>query len=382
MKHYNVVILGGGASGSIAAIKASERYDKVAVIDKANKIAKKILVTGNGRCNLSNINVCDEKYNKSIQSFLSKFGVKETLDFFKSLGLVTYTDEEGRVYPVTNSAKSVLEVIENKIKKQNVDCYFENKIIQVEKWDNRFLIKTDKDELLCKKVIIALGGNSSIKILDLFPLSFVPSLVSLRCNISRNLSGCRISNVKVTGENSKGETKTEFGEVLFREKGLSGICIFNISTIFARTKDFSGKLSIDIFPNLSKKELFDMLKERKALDEKINYFFDGLLIKQVGYEVLNRLKLDENRSTLTLSDKEIESMVEIIKNLEFKVTGCLDNNQVFSGGIDLKKLTENLEHKDIKGLYFCGEACDVDGECGGFNLQWAWTSGYIVGENV
>lgn len=382
MKFYNVLVLGCGASGSIAAIKASEKYEKVGVIDRANRVAKKLLVTGNGRCNLTNSNANADNYNIDITPYLKRFGIKETLDFFESLGLATYADEEGRVYPISNSAKSVFDILENKFIKTKIECYLEHEIISVERWENNFLVKTDKDEFLCEKLVVALGGNFASEILDISDLRYVPSLVSLKANVSRNLSGCKLSNVKVSAQNSFGERKTEEGEVLFKEKGLSGICIFNLSTIFSRINNFNGKISIDIFPSYSHEQLFELLKKRKSINEKINKFFDGLLLPQIAYEILNRLKFDENRNANSLTDNEIKKMVNVIKNLDFAIAGNLDNNQVFAGGIDLNSLTSNLEHKDIKNLYFCGEACNVDGECGGYNLQWAWTSGYIVGESL
>lgn len=384
MKFYNVLILGCGASGSIAAIKASEKCDNIAIIDSSNKIAKKLLVTGNGRCNLTNKNVDSKKYNVNIDQYLKIFCVTDTLNFFDTLGLVTYHDEEGRYYPISNSAKSVVEVIENKIKKSNIEVYLEHKVLKIESYeDNRFLILTDKDTFICDKLVIALGGNFAQTILsDVEIKTFTPSLVSLKANVTRNLSGCRIDDVKVRAQNSLGQTKEDRGEILFKEKGISGICIFNVSTLFSRVNDFSGTLSIDLLPDFDKKQLFELLCQRRKLDVKISNFFDGLLLKQVGYEILNRIEINENRSCLSLKDEEIKKLVDVIKNLNYKVLGNLENNQVYSGGVDLTLLTNNLEHKKLKNLYFCGEACDVDGECGGYNLQWAWTSGFIVGESL
>lgn len=384
MKFYDVLILGCGASGSLAAIKASENHKSIAIIDKCNKIAKKILVTGNGRCNLTNKNVSDEKYNENITSYLKRFGVDETLKFFYDLGLVTYSDEEGRIYPISNTAKSVMDVIENKILKSNIDCYLNTNVLKVEKYEeNKFLILADNDSFVCNKLVVALGGNFSTEFLfELKAQPFAPSLVSLKANVSRSLSGCRVSDVSVKAQNSVGQTKVDRGEILFKDKGLSGICIFNLSTIFARNKNFDGSISIDLLPDFDNNQLFEMLSKRRKLDAKINNFFDGLLAEQVGYEILNRININEDRSSLSLKDDEIKKMVDLIKNLNYKVTGFYENNQVYSGGIELNSLTQNLEHKQIKNLYFCGEACNIDGECGGYNLQWAWTSGFIVGESI
>ena len=384
MKEYEVIVIGCGASGSIASIYASKNYNKILIIDKNSKPLKKLLVTGNGRCNLTNTNVKSDFYNQNIDPYLLKYPLSKTLDFFKSIGLETYFDEEGRVYPITNSAKSVVDVLYNAIEKNKIEISLDEEVIEIIKKDEKFLIRTNKNEYFSPKVVIATGGNL-IDVISKFNIEirkFCPSLVSLKTENTKNLSGTRISPVIVKAVNSLGQEKHEYGEILFKESGLSGICIFNVSTIFSRINEFKGKISIDLLPKLTSEDLFKLLIKRKKLDVKVNKFFEGLFINPIAYEILNKLKLNENKSSLELTDTELNSMVEIIKNFKFNVLDCYDNNQVFSGGVKLSELNENLEAKNIKGLFFCGEICDVDGECGGFNLQWAWTSGYIVGNNI
>ena len=136
-------------------------------------------------------------------------------------------------------------------------------------------------------------------------------------------------------------------------------------------------------PNMSEESLKTLLRKRKSLNVKISNFFDGFFVNQLGFYILNNAKIqNEDRDCSTLSEKEIENLAHSIKNISLKVKGHYENNQVHSGGIRLEDLTSNLESKKIKNLYFCGEVCDVDGKCGGYNLQWAWTSGHIVGENL
>ena len=385
MKEYDVIVIGCGASGSIASIFASKKYKKILIIDKNSKPLKKLLVTGNGRCNLTNINVNSVFYNQDIDSYLSKFPVSKTLNFFKSIGLETYFDEEGRVYPITNSAKSVVDVLYNAMNKNKIEVTLDEEVIDILQKDNKYLIKTTKNEYFSQKVIIASGGQSLFDIISKFKINMrktSPSLVSLKTENTKNLSGIRLSPMVVKAINSQGQEKQECGEILFKDSGISGICIFNISTLFSRINDFKGSLCLDLLPNLSHEELYNLLIERKKLDVKVNKFFEGLFVNSIAYEILNKLKINENKSSLKLTDNELKSMIEIIKNFKFNVLDCYDNNQVFSGGVKLSELTENLEAKNTKGLYFCGEICDVDGECGGFNLQWAWTSGFIVGNNI
>ena len=210
---------------------------------------------------------------------------------------------------------------------------------------------------------------------------FVPSLVSLKIDCPKFLNGIRVSNVKVSLL-ADGKEKSDWGEILFRENGISGICVFNLSTLLARNNTQNGKIEIDLLPNMSDEQTYNLLLKRRNLNVKINSFFEGLFVSQIGYEILNRMKLYEERQCKTLSENDIQKMTKLIKHLDFNVKGFLDNNQVFSGGVPLSSLEANLQSKQIPNLYFTGEACDVDGECGGYNLQWAWTSGKIVGENL
>ena len=382
MNYSDVIIIGGGASGSFCALFASKNQ-KITIIDNQNKIAKKILVTGNGRCNLTNKNISYENYNQNIQPYLNKFNANQTLDFFKSIGLETYFDEQGRVYPLSNSAKSVQEVLQNQIEKRNIDVKLETEVTNITKNEDNFILETTKGIFSCKKLVVATGGNSMLKTLKNLNINyktFSPSLVSLKTKISKNLANVKLSNVKVTATNTFGQSKSDFGEVLFKESGLSGICIFNLSTIYSRVKNFKGLISIDLLPNLSYEEVYNLLFQRRQLKININRFFDGLFVREIGYEILNRIKIDENRSSMALSSNELHYFTKQIKNLQFDVVDCYQNNQVFSGGVNLEDLTLNLKSKKNKNLFFCGEICDVDGICGGYNLQWAWTSGKIVGE--
>ena len=379
MKNFDGIILGCGAAGAMCAI--SSKVKSLAVIDVATRPAKKLLVTGNGRCNLTNTNVNSSFYNTNIDRYLKRFDNKQTLRFFNSLGLETYADDEGRVYPISNSAKSVVDVISQKLNDENL--FLGQKIVSVRKEKEFFVVETDKEVFKAKKLVVTTGGNSFSLLgnLGVKYAKFTPSLVSLKAKNTRELNGIKLSDVKVTATNKFGSV-IEIGEVLFKEEGLSGIVIFNISTLFARNNDFSGSVSIDLLPKLSKKEIFEWLIERKKLDVFGDKFFVGMFQNAVANEIFKQAKINTNKNVKEFSDQEIDGMVNIIKNLHFEVFGCYENNQVFSGGVRLDDLTENLESKQIKNLFFCGEIVNVDGVCGGYNLQWAWTSGHIVGESL
>ena len=387
MKHYDVIILGAGASGCMCALSCN-KSKSILVVDKLSKAGKKLMATGNGRCNITNtqFHPSEKYYNQNIDKFLKRFNYIHTLNFFSNLGLITLPQENGLIYPLTNSAKSVIEVINNAIdKNNNINLSLENEIEKVEKIDKIYKVYTKNQVFSCEKLVVATGGKSAEGIFNNFNLEykpFIPSLVALRTQSTRSLDGIRVSNVNIQAS-CNGKTYSENGEILFKESGVSGIVAFNISTLFARENNFNGKIKIDLLPEIPYSGLINMLESRKSINVKVKNFFDGLFLSQIGYFILNQSKIqNEEKSCLDLTSSEIEKFAYNIKNIELKVNGHYDNNQVHSGGICLEELTDNLESKKHKNLFFCGEVCDIDGICGGYNLQWAWTSGHIVGENL
>ena len=194
------------------------------------------------------------------------------------------------------------------------------------------------------------------------------------------MEGVKVSSVSVLAKNALGQTKNEVGEVLFKDGGLSGIVIFNLSTLFARTNNYNGTITIDLLPNLTLEQLSLKLENRKKLNVCLDKLFTGMFVPALANEILKQAKINTNLNSLKLTNEQIYTLSKTIKNLTYKVDGYFENNQVFSGGVDLRDLTDHLMHKNIPNLYFAGEICNVDGVCGGFNLQWAWTSGSIVGD--
>ncbi len=377
---FDVIILGAGASGMMCA--STIKRKKVAVVDQAKNAAKKIMVTGNGRCNLGNNSISSKFYNRNIDSFLKQFSEIETAKFFSDLGLVTYVDDEGRIYPISNSAKSVMDILEYGARKASF--FLGERIKNIKREGTSFVVNLETKIITSPKIVVATGGGSDeiLKMLKVPYKEFVPSLVSLKSKQTRDLNGTRVSNVLVKATNAFGKTRSEKGEVLFRENGLSGIVIFNLSTLYARSGRFEGKVEIDLLPDLSEQTLKDILRKRKSLEARLDKFFVGMFANSVANEIFKQSKLNTNAPCATLKENEILILANTIKNMQFNVCGALDNNQVFSGGVPLEDLDENLMHKKLQGAYFVGEICDVDGVCGGYNLQWAWTSGHIVGEEI
>lgn len=387
MEKRETIIIGGGASGLMCGVIANLNGYKVTILEADVKVGKKILVSGNGRCNFSNANILPNSYNQNMDKYLNKFDSNKAVEIFKFLGVEPFKDNEGRWYPNSNLSSSILDVMLNRLNLFNTEILTQTVVTNVLKQNNNYVVKTNKGDFECEKVVLACGSNKLINIMDNLKLSykkFVPSLCALKVNEKVNeLSGIRLPNVKVTLL-TQNKTYSEFGEVLFKDNGLSGICIMNLSSYLARANNFNARVSINLLPSYNEKELIEYLIIRKnnLLNVTAEKFFLGLFHKNVGYEILKRAKINLKQKVADFNDVTLQDLAKIILNFNFNVVGAYDNNQVFSGGVELTELTDNLESKLNKNFYVCGETCNVDGLCGGYNLQWAWTSGFIVGESI
>lgn len=384
MKKTDVCIIGAGASSLMCACNISDK--KIIIIDKSDRLGKKILVTGNGRCNLTNINIDSKKYNTDlVKSYFKRFSSSDTINFFNNLGLKTYNDEEGRVYPISNTANSVLDVLRLKIEEKNIEYINNTIIIDVIKKNNLFYLTLSNNEsIICEKLVIATGGNSNLDFLKNFKIptfTFIASLGGLKTTKNKGLNNVKVPSTKVSLSDGSFE---QVGEVLFKEEGISGIVIFNLSANLARKKDFNAQFSLDFLPNTDYNLLVKDLYTRKNL---FSYrlckdFLTGLFHKALNINILEKSRIDLNLPISSLTHSNIISIANNIKNYQITSLDILDNNQVFSGGIPLKALDENFMFKSIPNLYAIGEVLNVDAECGGFNLQWAWSSGYLCGKSI
>lgn len=382
-----ICIIGGGASALMCACFARGSAE-VTIIECADKIGKKILATGNGRCNLLNANMNDCSYNVSVQEFTNHFKVGEIIKFFNNIGLEVYKDDEGRFYPISNTATSVLDVFKNYLcLKENVKIRTETGAISIKSQKNGYIVNFEGgDGEYFDKVVVATGNYTNFDMIKNFNIKFkpfCPSLCSLKTEKHKNLSGVRVDNVKIVCK-SKSIDFSEIGEVLFKDEGLSGIVIFNLSAHMARANDYSHSIFIDLMPNMKYIDVVNILLRRREnlKNQKVEEFLTGLFHKQVNLEILKRCNVNMNKYSYMLTNDELDNIAETIKSLKFNSCGYYENNQVMSGGVYLSELTNMLESKLYKGLYFIGEVVDVDGVCGGFNLGWAWVSGKIVGERI
>ena len=385
-KKVDVVILGGGASGLMCASLIDNK--SVLILEKADRVGKKILVTGNGRCNLTNTTIDLKKYNTSlVKPYFDRCSVKETLDYFNTLGLMTYADSEGRVYPTSDSANSVLDVLRMKIEsKKNVSIECGINISSIDYKNGCYIIDSDSITIEAKELVLSVGGLNGVTYLNQLNVPYKPyrkSLGAMQSETNVGLNGIRVDNVTVTLE--IGDKKySQNGEILFKEKALSGIVIFNLSAYFARLNESGAYVHINLLGDKEYNEVCDILTIRKNLlqDRYVKDYFIGMLHKALGQNILNRSGIDVNKKVSSMTNNDINTLAHILTDYKVKVMGIENNNQVHTGGVSLSDMTESLEVCGRQNLYALGELLDVDAECGGYNLQWAWTSAMIVAKKL
>ncbi len=394
---FDAVILGGGASGLMCAIAAKRKNQdlKIAVLEKNDRVGKKLLATGNGRCNLTNENVKSEKYTgsfkKQSEAIFKRYGCAELLEYFESLGLLTFKDSEGRYYPLSRQASSVLDVLRFNCENSGVD-FFCKETVQSIKKQNGFLIKTDKNIFSAKKLILATGSKAAPKLggsgsaADILKnrghkiIPFSPALcpVAVKSEILKSLKGLRAqAAVSLSG-------RTELGEVQFNEDCLSGICVFDLS-LYTRPNDI---ITVDLLYKISKNKLYNILSKNKKLfsRQSADCLFTGILQKRIAQAVLKSAAVkDFSRPCSALGDEDIRRAAHSAKNLKFTVTenAGFDRAQACKGGVQGNEIDPlTMQSKIDKNLYVCGEAIDLCGECGGYNLHFAFASGIIAGESL
>lgn len=381
-----IAVLGGGASGIMAAIAAARCGRDVVLIEKNCRVGKKLLMTGNGRCNLTNMNLKADNYNSAFVSYaLNAFSPFDTITFFKELGLLTSTEEEGRVYPLSNQASAVLEVLLLELERRNITVICGFDIARIEKNGAEFEI-TDKTgkKVMANRIIAAFGGKSAPKtgsdgsgyalLKELGHSVKEPEKALVQLKTDKSIKGVRAyASVYLNG-------KIQTGEVQFTEYGISGIPVLNLSS-YAKSGNI---VTIDLLPEYTENEVFQYLKMRP--DQSLETYLVGIINKQLGQMLLKECGIGKlSRKSSTLSDFEVQKIADKLKNWNFTVAGKTgwDNAQVTKGGIELSEVNPNtMESKIVKGLYVAGEMLDIDAPCGGFNLQWAWSSGFVAGKSA
>ncbi len=396
-----VIVIGGGASGIMAALTAAEdKNNKVLLIERQQRIGRKLLSTGNGRCNLTNTGASTADYHGASESFVASafelFDVNDTLRYFSDLGLVTVTEYGGRVYPLSNSANSVLDVLRFALERSGVEVMTSTTVQSIAKKGRSFAVSTETQPLSSDYLIVACGGAAGAKLGGttlgyelLRPLghrrtSLHPALVQLITDPTypRALKGVR-ADAALTLYDGGNVVAHSCGELQFTETGLSGPAAFDISREAAFISR-GGEVHIDFLRSYSHEEVLSLLRKKRELNRGLeaSELLTGIVHNRLGKMLIKYSDIGGGRKTETLTDTELEAVASACTDMVLPLCGVGDFNaaQVTAGGIQTAEISPlTMESKLVKGLFVCGELLDVDGNCGGFNLQWAWTSGRIAG---
>lgn len=411
MIYHDLIIVGGGASGLMAAITAKDYGLDVAIIEATDRIGKKILTTGNGRCNISNrgisspfINYHSENNNFFINT-LTSFTVEDTENFFLTLGLPIIELQNKKLYPKSLQASSVVDIFRLALEDKNIPLYTSCKIKDIHK-NKRFILSTDNDEyklFTCNKLVLACGGKSAVKTgsdgsgynlaksLGHSLIEPIPGIVQLKLDAPylKSISGVKFDGYATLLVNNEAIRK-EFGEILFTDYGISGPPILQISGLASRSfsKNEKVEIVVDMMPKESKEYLSDFIENHLAVFSyrAISNALIGIINKKLIPTILKCAGIQNiHTPCYELTWKEKNNLINLLKEWKFTCIGTNGFNQaqVTIGGVNTKEVNPNtLESKIVKDLYFCGEILDVDGDCGGFNLQWAWSSGHFVAESI
>ncbi len=411
-----IVVIGGGASGMAAAITAARSGAEVVLFEKEERLGRKIPATGNGKCNFSNNIYEGNEYNENASEFVKaafeEFSPQDTLKFFDELGIYPRFESEGRIYPASEQASSVLDVLRMEIERlSNIEVVYNHWIkgIVVKKIGGFAIVSHKNMRLSADKVIIACGGRAGAQygcegdghalaeMLAHEVLEPTPALVQLTSgeDYFKQLKGVRAKG-KVTltadcGENGEETTVcSDKGEIQFTEHGVSGICVFNISGRATRLMYEKKKchVIIDLFPEISEDELKEilMLRLERSKHKSCEDYLNGMINKKLIPVVMKACgvkKLTDKAEKIT--EEQVAGIADFMKNWSVEINGSKSWNdaQTTSGGVVLEQVNPHtMESKLVAGLYFAGEVLDVDGKCGGYNLQWGWSSGVIAGRSA
>lgn len=402
---YDVIIIGAGASGLMAAAAAASKGARVALLEHKDDIGKKILATGNGRCNFTNTDMSVNKFHGSkalIKNGLSQFNYADTIRFFKELGIPAY-DNAGYIYPNSRQAASVVAAFRMELMRLHVDVKTGINITDIKPADDLtgYSIQTDKGSFKSKRLIIACGLTASPKLgsdgslfrqieaLGHHIQKPLPALCGFSCDglNFKKITGVRC-DATVASVIDGQMTEQNTGELQLADYGISGIPVFQISSLMSRALDKGQRVEviIDFLPAFSDDELNRYIKDRSITttdNRSLNEMLNGLLNNKLLLELIHKSGVSPDKKGRLLTDDDCKSLTRSIKHtvVSVKKPRGVEFAQVCAGGIYTKEIdVRTLESKIHPGLYFCGELLDVDGICGGYNLQWAWTSGYIAGE--
>lgn len=418
---WDTIIVGAGAAGMAAALACGKKGQKVLLLERQRQMGRKILVTGNGKCNLTNFAQKAEYYRsdypEKAQKVLSVFGLKDAMELFKSLGIYT-KDKNGYVYPYSEQAASVRECFETEIlSNPNITFVPFSEVYNIQKKSGLFFVKVremqerDKEKqssskkvekiYRCQNLLITTGGfagpkfgcdGSGYTFAAIFGHEIInplPALTALKSSAPflKKVSGVR-NQAKITLEIDGNPVKQENGELQWTDYGISGVAVFQLSrfAITALEEKKNVSLYFDFMPELSSEEKLRLLLSLAQNHKKkeLLSFMKGLFPAKLCPVILREAGLKEEMSVETLKEKEWNTLVMVVSHFPLRINGYMgyEKAQVTRGGISLAELTDSLESVFQPGLFFAGEVVDVDGTCGGYNLQWAFSSGTVAGRAI
>lgn len=409
-----VIVIGGGPAGMMAAIAAAENGYKVTLLEKMERLGRKLLITGKGRCNITSSLPIEEFIQNTpgngqfLYSCFKNYTNKDIIEFLKKQGLKVKEERGNRIFPVTDKSLDVLECFKNRLKELNIDIRYKTKVIGIIPKEDKIHVKTENDTFEAEKVILATGGKS-------YPLTgstgdgyklaeklghtvtkIKPSLVPLESydkNVCRSLQGLSLKNVQIELKNEENNKVIyeDFGEMLFTHFGVSGPIILSSSAHLVRHKNIEELLKnkkivlkIDFKPVLSEEKLDDrILRDFSEFKNKqFKNSLDKLLPQKLIPIIIEKSKISPEKKVNEITKKERKNLVKLLKDFEIYVSNFrpIEEAIITSGGINIKEINpKTMESKLVKGLYFAGEIIDVDSYTGGFNLQIAYSTGYTAG---
>ena len=403
MRKRHVIIVGAGASGLVAAITAAREGAKVTLIEQKDRVGKKILSTGNGRCNLTNAYMETECFRGDdtsiVSEVLKQFGYEDTIHFFEELGVIL-KDRQGYIYPISDQASTILDVLRMEVERLQIDVLLEHKVEQIKLNKKGFALTTNQKVVYGDAVILATGGQASpvlgsdgsgyglAKSFGHHTSPVVPALVQLigKGNYFKQISGVR-TNATVSLYVEDKFVASDTGELQLTNYGISGIPVFQISRYAAKAiyAKKSVIAEIDYLPTMDDESLKEFLEKRLLLhgDKNIEDFFVGVFHKKLITMFLKEAKVSLQIVAKDLKEKEWNRLIALFKHFKVQIedTNAFDQAQICAGGILTSEISfETMESNFVEGLYLTGELLDIDGICGGYNLQWAWSTGYIAGK--
>ena len=402
-----IAVVGGGAAGMMAAIRAARLGAQVIIYERNDRVGKKILSTGNGKCNFSNEKMSGEFYRGSgtvlVDKIYRTFGVEETKGFFEGLGM-RIKDRDGYLYPASGQASTVLDVLRYELERLTVNIHTNRQVTDIIAGQGGLTVDTnEREKEKYDAVILACGGKAAPKTgsdgqgfvlagkLGHHIITTVPALVALRCeeDFYKRVAGVRC-DVKLTLYIDGQPVRSDRGEMQWTDYGISGIPVFQLSrdAAYALQERKCVTVKIDLMPNFDdepdgrKKSQFWTERWKRQGGQTMEQFVTGLVNKKIGLLLLRQAGIKETERAENVPPSRQKELTRLFRSfiVTVKGTNTFDQAQVCAGGVDCREVTDTLESCIVPGVYFAGEILDIDGICGGYNLQWAWSSGAVAGQ--